>query len=117
MMDPWEEYEAWHFKHVEAAGQPASEMDARRQLDECLDEYARVKRALFLDGFADFVVRQGFGAVTPIKPYGAKKPESWQECGRRLWGEKHFNDAMHRAIERSRAARTSARISRGSSQP
>jgi hypothetical protein len=104
----WDEYDAWHAKYIAAEVEPMTGVEARRHLDECLDEYARVKRALFLDGFADFVVKQGFGAVTPIKPYGSRRPESWQECGRRLWGEKHFNEALKRAIERRRGGKTSA---------
>lgn len=112
--DPWEEYEAWHFKHIEAAGPTSTAMEAKKQLDECLDEYARVKRALFLPGFCDFVIKQGFGAASPIKING--RPESWQMCGRRLWGTKHFDDAMKDAIARSRASRTAARTSRESSQ-
>ena len=114
MSDPWSEYEAWHAKYIDNDALPMSAMDARRELDEALDEYARVKRALFLDGFCDFVIKQGFGAVTPNKPYGARGPETWQACGRRLWGETHFKEAMARAIERSRAARTSSRTSQES---
>lgn len=113
MTDPWDEYEAWHFQHIEAAKTNLSSMDARKQLAECLDEYARVKRALFLDGFCEFVIKQGFGAAAPNKING--KPESWQMCGRRIWGTSHFDEAMKRAIEKKRGARTSARISPGSS--
>jgi hypothetical protein len=113
MTDPWEEYEAWHFQYIEAAGPSSTSMEAKKKLDECLDEYARVKRALFLDGFCDYVIKQGFGAAAPNKING--KPESWQQCGRRIWGTIHFDEAMKRAIERKRGRKTSAQISPGSS--
>jgi hypothetical protein len=113
MTDPWDEYEAWHFKHIEAVDTSLSALEARHAMNECLDEYARIKRELFLDGFCDYVIKQGYGAAAPNKYNG--KPESWQQCGRRLWGTKHFDEAMKKAIERKRGARTSARISPGSS--
>lgn len=107
-----ERYQRW----LENLNAPAglSEVEVRRHTEACLDEYAEIKRELFIDGFADYVVKQGFGAVTPVKPYGMRQPETWQACGRRLWGKKHFDEAMRRAIERSRAAKTSSRTSPGS---
>lgn len=113
MSNPWQEYEEWRAKYIDVEPAQLSEMDMKRELSECLDEYAKNKRALFMDGFADYVVRKGFGAVTPNKING--KPESWQMCGRRLWGERPFNDAMARAIARSRGGKTNTRTSRGSS--
>jgi hypothetical protein len=79
--------------------------EAMKKFDDEMEEYIRDKRARFMDGFADYVVRQGYGAVSPIKVNG--KPESWQDCGRRLWGKDHFNEALKRAIERRRGGKTS----------
>jgi hypothetical protein len=113
MTDPWEEYEAWRFKHLEAVRDDMSEFEARREMNECLDDYARIKRELFLDGFCDYVIKQGFGAAAPNKYNG--KPESWQQCGRRLWGTGYFDEAMRKAIERKRGRKTSVLISPESS--
>lgn len=108
-----ERYKRWQ----ETLNAPAglSPVEERMHREAVLDEYAEIKRELFIDGFADYVVKQRFGALTPVKPYGMRQPETWQACGRRLWGKTHFNEAMKRAIERSRAAKTSSRTSPESS--
>lgn len=106
-----ERYEAWQ-RHLNAPP-GMSRSEEKLHFGAILDEYAAIKRELFLDGFADFVVRQGFRAVTPGKING--KPESWQACGRRIWGETYFNGALEKAIERARSARTAFPMSEASS--
>jgi hypothetical protein len=59
-----------------------------------------------MESFAEFVLSKGHGAVTPhgIKgSNGRQVPETWQACGRRLFGER-FVGVMERAVDAYRAA-------------
>lgn len=51
--------------------------------------------------FARFVISKGFGAMVPRKSGG--KEETWQACGRRLYGEA-FIPAMEQALEEYRVS-------------
>lgn len=108
-----ERYEAWLAK-LNDVPHDATPMEVRQNLDQVLDEYAQLKREMFLPGFADYVLKQGYGAVSPNKIKATGKFETWQACGRRIWGETHFNKAMREAIARSRGAKTSSKTSQGS---
>lgn len=103
-----ERYEAWHARLCAPPG--LSRQEEKIYSDAILDEYVAMKREMFLPAFAEFVFRQGYGAASPIKING--KPESWQDCGRRLWGKEHFNLEFEKVIERSRASKT-----RGATSP
>lgn len=105
-----ERYEAWQRNLNAPPGM--SREEEKIYSNAVMDEYAAMKREMFLPAFAEFVFKQGHGAAAPNKHNG--KPESWQDCGRRIWGKEHFNMALERVIERSRAARTSSRTSPGS---
>lgn len=106
-----ERYEAWQRNLNSPPGM--SRQEEKIHFNAVLDEYAAMKREMFLPAFAEFVFKQGFGAAAPNKYNG--KPESWQDCGRRLWGKEHFNTEFERVIERSRAGRTRAATSPPSS--
>lgn len=54
------------------------------------------------EGFADMVVKLGFKAVGPPERRGGA-PRSWQEIGRKLFGEDVFNRHLKAAIERKHA--------------
>lgn len=108
-----ERYETWHKNLNSPPGLSRKEETLR--FNAILDEYAAIKRELFLDGFAEYVFKQGYGAAAPNRHNG--KLESWQDVGRRLWGKEHFNQAFERVIERSRAGRTRSRTSAGSASP
>lgn len=103
-----ERYEAWQRNLNAPLG--LSRKEERLHFDAILDEYAAIKREMFLPAFAEFVFRQGYGAAAPNKHNG--KPESWQDCGRRMWGKEHFNREFEKVIERSRAGKT-----RGATSP
>lgn len=106
-----ERYEAWQRNLCSPPG--LSRKEEKIHFNAILDEYAEIKREQFLPAFAEYVFKQGYGAVSPNKYNG--KPESWQDCGRRLWGKRHFNEALEKVIERSRAGRTNATTSHSSS--
>lgn len=106
-----ERYEAWQARLCSPPG--LSRQDEKIYSNAILDEYVEMKREMFLPAFAEFVFKQGYGAVSPIKING--KPERWQDCGRRLWGKDHFNREFEKVIERSRAAKTRAATSLASS--
>lgn len=105
-----ERYEAWQRNLNSPPG--LSRKEEKLRFDAILDEYAAIKRELFLNGFAEYVFKQGYGAAAPNKNNG--KLESWQDVGRRLWGKECFNKAFEQVIERSRAAKTHTRTSQGS---
>lgn len=86
-----------------------SEIQMRDHFWKQLVEYQEIKRELFLNEFAEFVFKQGSRAVTPKMING--KPESWQACGRRIWGEKHFNEAFKIVIARHQSTTQSAKSS------
>lgn len=101
-----ERYETWQARISSPPG--LSRQEEKIYSDAILDEYVAIKREMFLPAFAEYVYKQGFGAASPVKING--KPESWQDCGRRLWGKEHFNREFERVIERSRERKTSSRI-------
>lgn len=75
-----------------------------RQID---DYYEANFRDKFMWGFANFVYEKGYGACTPHgrrHPQGGTVPETWQECGRRLYGDR-FKAVMARVIEERQAGR------------
>lgn len=104
-------YEAWQANLNAPPG--LSRQEEKLHFNAVLDEYAEIKRELFLEGFAEYVYKQGYGAVSPNKQNG--KPESWQDCGRRLWGKETFNQAFEKVIESKRAVKTRAATSPASS--
>lgn len=106
-----ERYEAWQRNLNAPPG--LSRKEEKLHLNAVFDEYAAIKRELFLEGFAEYVYKQGYGAVSPSKNNG--KPESWQDCGRRLWGKEIFNLAFEKVIESKRAEKTRAATSPRSS--
>ena len=67
--------------------------------DEILAYYEQF-RPQQMESFAQFVLSKGYGATTPNgkrNSAGIKVSESWQECGKRLFGER-FVPVMARAI-------------------
>lgn len=63
-------------------------------------------RAGQMESFARFVLEKGYGACTPHgrkNAHGVIVRETWQACGRRLFGER-FADVMDRALTEYRAA-------------
>ena len=52
-------------------------------------------RERMLECFARFVIDEGYGAMTP-------RGETWQACGRRMFGEDRFNAALRAEIARRR---------------
>lgn len=106
-----ERYKAWQANLQTPKG--LSRQEEKLHFDAVLDEYAAIKRELFLEGFAEYVYKQGYGAVSPSRNNG--KPESWQDCGRRLWGKETFNQAFEKVIENKRAEKTRAATSPRSS--
>lgn len=58
-----------------------------------------------METFAQFVLEKGHEARTPNgakNSYGEKVPETWQQCGRRLFGDR-FVPIMEQAIAAYRA--------------
>jgi len=69
-------------------------------------EYYEQFRPAQMEHFARFVITKGYGAVTPNgrkDANGRKEPETWQACGRRLYGER-FIAVMERVLAEHRAA-------------
>lgn len=62
-----------------------------------------------MENFARFVISKGYGAITPYgrrqSGSGKMERETWQACGRRLFGER-FIPVMERALETHRATLT-----------
>lgn len=68
--------------------------------------YYKQFRPQQMETFAQFVLSKGFGATTPQgkrNSAGVKVAESWQECGRRLFGD-GFVAVMARAVRDHNAA-------------
>lgn len=69
-------------------------------------EYYEQFRPAQMEHFARFVLSKGFGATTPHgrrNANGQKEPETWQACGRRLFGDR-FIPVMERVLAEHRAA-------------
>jgi hypothetical protein len=63
-------------------------------------------RARQMETFADFVISKGFGAWSPHlvrNVQGFRVKETWQSCGRRLFGER-FAVVLERKIAEYRAS-------------
>jgi hypothetical protein len=63
-------------------------------------EYYEEFRPAQMEHFARFVISKGYGATTPHGrrgPDGRKQSETWQACGRRLFGER-FIPVMERML-------------------
>lgn len=58
-----------------------------------------------MDSFADFVISKGFGACSPHpvrNKHGDRIRETWQSCGRRLFGDR-FVTVMERKVAEFKA--------------
>lgn len=54
-----------------------------------------------MECFARFVINEGPGARTPVKyKNGEAVSESWQECGRRLFGSEEFHKTMKAELQK-----------------
>jgi hypothetical protein len=74
-------------------------------LADVCDYYEQFRPAQ-MENFARFVISKGYGATTPQgtrNDRGQKIPETWQSCGRRLFGER-FIPVMERVLVEHRAA-------------
>lgn len=80
-------------------------------LADVCDYYEQFRPAQ-IEHFARFVIAKGYGATTPHgrrnAMNGKKEPETWQACGRRLYGER-FGPAMERALAEHQAAAVAAK--------
>lgn len=68
-------------------------------LADICDHYEQFRPAQ-MESFARFVLSKGYGATTPQgrrNDRGQKVPETWQACGRRLFGDR-FGLVMERIL-------------------
>lgn len=76
-----------------------------RTIDDIVAYYEPFRQTQ-MENFARFVISKGYGATTPNghrKANGEKKPETWQACGRRLFGDR-FVPVMERMLAEHQAA-------------
>jgi hypothetical protein len=75
-------------------------------LQKQIDAYYEANfRARQMETFADFVLEKGYGAYSPNpvrNKHGERVRETWQQCGRRLFGER-FVAVMERKVTEYRA--------------
>jgi hypothetical protein len=72
--------------------------------DQIHDYYEEHFRQGHMETFAQFVLEKGHGAMAPPRyKDGQMIRETWQACGRRLFGER-FVPVMERAINEYRAS-------------
>jgi hypothetical protein len=88
--------------------------DHVRQRAEIL-EIAKKDAVWRCEGFAQYTIDQGYGALGPPDKKG--NPRTWQQIGRGLFGEAMFNEAVKVELERRRALRVASGSSSSSPSP
>lgn len=94
---------------VDSKGAPPRPVD----FGDTLEYLAQYKQPL-MEGFAQYVIRQGFGAVGPPRYMNGKMvTETWQGTGRRLFGPQ-FLDVLKAELAKQSEANAESNDSRQS---
>jgi len=83
------------------------DQEGRRKLQATVDAYLE-ERKKFVVGFVRFVLERGL--KTPAPQREGKRPETWREAGRRLYGSDLFEATLAAEIDARRQARAESRL-------